>query len=106
MAAQYENPSEYISHHLTSLLHPIGPGGFWTLNVDSIIVSIILGFVGLGFCYWIAKGATTGVPNKKQAFVELLFSKVASSRTPSMASAWCPPPMCPSPSGWRFPCGG
>jgi len=76
MAAQYENPSEYIAHHLTNLTHPIGDGGFWTLNVDSIIVSIILGFVGLGFFYWIARGATTGVPNKKQAFVEVLFAKV------------------------------
>ena len=76
MAAQYENPSEYISHHLTSFTHPIGEGGFWTLNVDSLIVSVILGFVGLGFFYWIARGATKGVPNKTQAFVELLFSKV------------------------------
>jgi F-type H+-transporting ATPase subunit a len=76
MAAQYENPSEYISHHLTSFTHPIGDGGFWTLNVDSIIVSIILGIVGLGFFYWIARGSTTGVPNKKQAFVEVLFAKV------------------------------
>jgi F-type H+-transporting ATPase subunit a len=74
--AQYESPSEYISHHLTSLTHPIGDGGFWTLNVDSIIVSIILGIVGLGFFYWIARGFKDGVPNKTQAFVELLFSKV------------------------------
>ena len=78
MAAQYENPSEYISHHLTSLTHPIGEGGFWTLNVDSIIVSIILGVVGLGFFYWVARGWKTGVPGKTQAFVEVLFAKVDS----------------------------
>jgi F-type H+-transporting ATPase subunit a len=78
MAAQYENPSEYISHHLTNLMHPIGEGGFWTLNVDSIIVSIILGFIGLGFFYWIAKGFKQGVPTKTQAFVEVLFAKVDS----------------------------
>ena len=76
MAAHYENPSEYIAHHLTNLTHPIGEGGFWTLNLDSIIVSVILGFVGLGFFYWVAKGATKGVPGKTQAFVEVLFAKV------------------------------
>ncbi len=75
---QYENPSEYIQHHLTSLTHPIGEGGFWTLNVDSIIVSIILGFVGLGFFYWVAKGWKVGVPSRTQAFVEVLFAKVDS----------------------------
>jgi F-type H+-transporting ATPase subunit a len=76
--AQYENPSEYIAHHLTSLTHPIGEGGFWTLNVDSIIVSVILGFVGLGFFYWVAKSFKQGVPSKTQAFVEVLFAKVDS----------------------------
>jgi F-type H+-transporting ATPase subunit a len=76
MAAQYQSPSDYIGHHLTFFSKPIGEGGFWTLNVDSIIVSIILGFVGLGFFYWIAKGASTGVPNKRQAFVEFIFLQI------------------------------
>jgi F-type H+-transporting ATPase subunit a len=74
MAAQYQNPSEYISHHLTFLSKPIAAeGGFWTINVDTMIVSILLGFVGLGFFWWVAKGATAGVPSKRQAFVELCF---------------------------------
>jgi F-type H+-transporting ATPase subunit a len=73
MAAQYQNPSEYIAHHLTFATKPVGEGGFWSLNVDTLIVSIILGFVGLGFFWWIAKGATSGVPGKKQAFVEVCF---------------------------------
>jgi len=76
MAAAYESPSDYISHHLTFATKPIGDGGFWTLNVDSLIISIITGIVGLAFFYWIAKGSTTGVPNKKQAFVEVLFLKL------------------------------
>jgi F-type H+-transporting ATPase subunit a len=76
MAASYENPSEYISHHLTFLTKPIGEGGFWSLNVDSISVSLILGFVGIGFFWWMAKGATSGVPGKRQAFVELCFDFV------------------------------
>jgi F-type H+-transporting ATPase subunit a len=74
MAASYQNPSEYIGHHLTFLSKPLTPeGGFWTINVDTMIVSILLGFVGLGFFWWVAKGATAGVPSKRQALVELCF---------------------------------
>ncbi|MEP7068390.1 MAG: F0F1 ATP synthase subunit A [Usitatibacter sp.] len=76
MAAQYENPSEYINHHLAFFTKQVGEGSFWALNVDSLIVSVILGFVGLGFFYWVAKGATVGVPNKRQAFVEVIFDKI------------------------------
>lgn len=76
MAAQYANPSEYISHHLTFFSKPIGDGGFWTLNMDSIVMSILLGFVGIGFFYWIGRGATAGVPGKRQAFVEWIMALV------------------------------
>ena len=73
MATAYQSPAEYIGHHLTFFAKPIGDGGFWTLHLDTVIVSILLGFVGLGFFWWIAKGATSGVPTKRQAFVELCF---------------------------------
>ncbi|MGZ5581676.1 MAG: F0F1 ATP synthase subunit A [Usitatibacter sp.] len=74
MAAETLTPSEYIGHHLTFFSKPIGDGGFWTLNLDSLIVSLILGLVSLGFFWWIAKGATSGVPNKRQAFAEICFT--------------------------------
>jgi F-type H+-transporting ATPase subunit a len=68
------NPTEYIGHHLTHDARPfLGDGGFWTIHFDSVSVSILLGFLGLGFLWWIVRGATSGVPNKRQAFVELLF---------------------------------
>ena len=74
MAAGKElTPSEYIQHHLTFFQKPIGDGGFWTLNVDSVLVGVLLGVVGMGFLWWVVRGATSGVPNKRQAFVELLF---------------------------------
>jgi len=76
MASSYQNPSEYISHHLTFMSKPVAEGGFWMLNVDSFVVSVLLGFVGIGFFYWIAKGATSGVPTKRQAFVEICFDFV------------------------------
>ena len=78
MAAQYANPSEYIAHHLTFAAKPIGDGGFWTVNVDTLIVSIVLGFVGVGFFWWVAKDATSGVPGRKQAFVEVVFEFITS----------------------------
>ncbi len=66
-------PTEYINHHLAFFGKQVGDGGFWTLHLDSISVAILLGFLGLGLIWWVAKGATAGVPNKRQAFVELVF---------------------------------
>src|SRR5947208_14317953 len=79
MAAASElTPSEYIQHHLSFFTKPLGDehGGFWALNVDSLIVSILLGLVGVGFIWWIVRGATAGVPTRRQAFVEILIDFV------------------------------
>lgn len=73
MAAGKElTPSEYIEHHLSFFEKPLGDGGFWTLNVDSIVTAFLLGVIGLGFLWMVVRGATAGVPGKRQAFVELL----------------------------------
>jgi len=72
-AGKEQTPTEYISHHLTHGSVQFGEGGFWSVNFDSVSVSILLGFVGLGFLWWVVRGATAGVPTKRQAFVELLF---------------------------------
>jgi F-type H+-transporting ATPase subunit a len=71
MAASYDSPSEYIQHHLTFLQKPVGEGTFWMVNVDTVVTSLILGFVGLGFLWLVTRKATSGVPSKTQAFVEL-----------------------------------
>ena len=72
MAAEHElTPSSYIGHHLAFLEQPVGRGGFWTLNLDSLITAAVLGILGIGFLWWVVRGATSGVPNKRQAFVEL-----------------------------------
>jgi len=70
------NASEYIEHHLTFFQAPVGGSDFWTLNVDTVVTSLILGFIGLGFMWWVVRGATAGVPGKRQAFVELLVQFV------------------------------
>jgi len=71
-AGKEQTPSEYIQHHLSFFEKPLGDGGFWTLNVDSIATSVVLGVIGLGFLWIVVRGATAGVPGKRQAFVELL----------------------------------
>ncbi len=74
--AAAKTPTEYIQHHLTFLAQPVGDGGFWTLHVDSLIVSALLGLLGMGLIWGVVRGATSGVPSKRQAFVELLIEFV------------------------------
>jgi F-type H+-transporting ATPase subunit a len=74
MAAQ--SPSEYIAHHLTNLKVTVGEGGFWTLNLDTIVMSWVLGLVGLGLIWMVAKSATAGVPGRLQSFIEMFFEFV------------------------------
>src|ERR1044071_8845820 len=78
MAAAELTPSEYIQHHLSFFNQPIGEGGFWSRNVDSIAVAILLGLVGMGLIWWVVRGATSGVPSRRQAAVELLIDFVDS----------------------------
>jgi F-type H+-transporting ATPase subunit a len=66
-------PSEYITHHLTFFTKPVADGPFWTINVDTMVTSAILGVISVGILWWFARGATAGVPNKRQAFVEVMF---------------------------------
>ena len=70
------NPTEYIGHHLTHGTKQFGEGSFWAINFDSLAVSVLLGLVGIGFIWWVVRGATSGVPNRRQAFVELLIGFV------------------------------
>jgi F-type H+-transporting ATPase subunit a len=69
-------PTEYIQHHLSFFAKPVGHGSFWTLHVDSVVTAAILGVVSIGLLWWVVRGATAGVPTKRQAFVELVFGFV------------------------------
>jgi F-type H+-transporting ATPase subunit a len=69
-------PTSYIAHHLTHGSKQFGDGGFWTIHFDSLAVAAALGLVGIGFIWWVVRGATSGVPNRRQAFVELLVGFV------------------------------
>lgn len=77
MATEHElNATSYIQHHLSFNVQSFGDGPFWALNVDSLITGATLGIVATALLWWIVRGATAGVPNKRQAFVELLFGFV------------------------------
>jgi len=70
------SPSDYIAHHLTNLRVTVGEGGFWTFNVDSIIMGWVLGLVGIGAFWLVARNATRGVPGRLQGFIELVVEFV------------------------------
>jgi len=74
MAAEQHqlDATSYIQHHLTFFTEPVGAaGGFWSVNWDTVITSLVLGVLSLGFVWLVTRKATSGVPSKLQAFVEL-----------------------------------
>src|SRR5215212_1043889 len=77
MAAEHElTPTSYIGHHLKNQTVSFGDSPFWTLHVDSLITSVVLGVLAFGFLWLVVRGATAGVPGKRQAFVELAIGFV------------------------------
>ena len=58
----YESPAEYIQHHLTFMVKQVGDTSFWSVNTDTVVTSLLLGFLGLGFMWWVTRKATAGVP--------------------------------------------
>jgi F-type H+-transporting ATPase subunit a len=71
MATSYDSPTEYIQHHLTFLTHSLAPGEFWAVNVDTLLTSLFIGVLTFGFMWLVTRKATSGVPSRTQAFVEL-----------------------------------
>lgn len=67
------NATEYINHHLTHW--SIGEG-FWTLHLDTMGISWILGAGFLALFYFVGKHATSGVPGPWQNFVEMMLEMV------------------------------
>lgn len=65
--------TEYITHHLSHL--KVGEG-FWSLHVDTIFMSVLMGVLALGLFWLAARKATAGVPGKGQAFVEMVVEFV------------------------------
>ena len=83
-----QTASEYIQHHLTNLqvcrdhgewVWGHCAGNFWTINVDSMFFSIVLGVLFLYLFGKVAKQASVGKPTKLQAAVELVIGFIDGS---------------------------
>lgn len=85
MASDTLTSGEYIKHHLTNLTygqHPDGHWGFahtaeeakemgfWAIHVDSMLWSVLLGFILFYVFRKAAKNAHAGVPGGLQNFCE------------------------------------
>jgi F-type H+-transporting ATPase subunit a len=84
----YETAGDYIQHHLQNLqvcrvdgawVWNECAGNFWTINVDSMFFSLVLGLVFCFLFYRAAKKFSTGKPTKFQTAVELLVGMVSGS---------------------------
>lgn len=69
---------EYVQHHLQSLAFNLDDmsfrhEGFWTLHLDTLIVSIFLGVLFLTVFRMVAVRAVSGVPGRLQNFVEMVL---------------------------------
>jgi F-type H+-transporting ATPase subunit a len=67
---------EYIQHHLTN--NHIGEG-FWTFNLDTIVVSLLLGALIIFVSARLGKRLETGTPGGFQNFVESILDFVATN---------------------------
>jgi F-type H+-transporting ATPase subunit a len=85
MAAQGQDShaptaGEYIVHHLQHLQND-KPGGvidFSVVNIDSVFYAVVLGVIGCWLLWLGARKATSGVPGRFQAAVEMLVEMVDS----------------------------
>ena len=80
MAAEAHAPtaSEYIVHHLQHLqtIQQTSIIDMSVINYDSVVVSVLVGFLGI-FIFWLAaRKATSGVPGRFQAAVEMMVEMV------------------------------
>lgn len=73
VAGEKLTQSGYITHHLTNLTWG---EGFWTINLDTLIISWILGIFFCWTFYKAARKATAGTPSMLQNLVEVLVDFV------------------------------
>eukprot|EP01041_Mallomonas_annulata_P034854 gene34854-57698_t len=82
-------PGEYIRHHLVHLTNKKQSSivDFSVINIDSVIVSSLLGIL-VCFVLWLAaRKSTAGVPGRFQAAVEMLVEMVESQATDVLNNA-------------------
>lgn len=82
--SEASSPGQYIQHHLEHLTLnlktlSIGEGGgFWALNLDTMLISILLGLLVFGSLRYVAVNMTE-IPGRFQNMVEVVFEFVHNS---------------------------
>jgi len=66
----------YIKHHLTHYTVNEGHGSFWSIHIDSVVFKLVISLIMILVLWGVARRATSGVPGKFQAAVELLVEFV------------------------------
>src|ERR1700676_957624 len=66
----------YIKHHLTHYTVNQSHGNFWAVHIDSVIFRLAIAALFIAFLTIVARRATSGVPGKVQAGVEILVEFV------------------------------
>jgi len=94
MSSEAHTSAEYIKHHLQNLTYGRLPDGawgvahspedakamgFWALNLDTLLMSLLLGTFFLFIFSRAAKSATAGTPNGLQNFCEWAIEFIDSS---------------------------
>lgn len=87
----YESSTEYVRHHLGFLkygqkfdgswgfagsLDEAAQMGFWSIHVDSMLMSLLLGGIFLGIFYFVSRRLNPDVPGPLQNFCETLIELV------------------------------
>lgn len=76
--------ADYIEHHLNHLTldltsWSLGGKGFWSINIDTMAVSIVSAILVFGLLRYVAARMTEGVPGRLQNFVEIVLDFVQRS---------------------------
>lgn len=93
MTSEAQTSADYIRHHLQNLTCGVHEGhihcahnaeeakemGFWALNVDTFVVSLLLGMAFMLFFFRIAQKAKKGIPSGAQNFVEWVIEFIDNS---------------------------
>jgi len=101
MSGEALTSGDYIRHHLTNMTfgqhadghwglahsaEEIKEMGFWSINVDTMFWSIVLGAFFLWIFTRVAKQVTTGVPGKMQNFAEWIVEFIDTSVRGSLSA--------------------
>lgn len=68
--------TDYIQHHLQNWQISLGDDPFWTINMDTVLFSLVSGLIACGLFLWVASRMRMGKPGRLQCFAEMCFDFV------------------------------